>query len=322
MPTLGFVRRGTGQIDEGLTPAEVARALAEPGAVGWVDVEAATPELGQELEALFGLHPLALEDALNQDTRPKLEEYETFLFVVTRGVDHSSGPGHVEPCPLAAFVNRSVLVTMHPRPLASVASALERLRKHPELLAHGPDRLFHHLLDQVVDRYFPVVEVLEERIEELEDEVFTRPSPDLLSRIFQIRKDVIRLRRNLGPLREVTANLLGGVSFVDEVLRPFFRDVHDHVLRLLEQLDGNREVLSGLLDGYLSQVSNRTNAIMKRLTILAAIGLPFTVISGFFGMNFEVMPWIRSSWGVAAAAMLMVALSAGLFGFFAWRRWL
>jgi len=322
MAVLGLVRRATGQLEEGLKPAEVAHALAEPGAVGWVDVEGAAPEEAQELEGLFGLHPLAVEDALNVDTRPKLEEYDNFLFVVTRGVDAAHQAGRIEGCPLAAFNNRSILVTMHPRPLPGVASALERLRRNPQLLAQGPDRLFHHLLDQVVDRYFPIVEVLEDRIERLEDEVFTRPSPSLLERIFQVRKDLARLRRNLAPLREVTSNLLSGVSFVDDELRPFFRDVHDHVLRLLEQLDGYRDVVGGLLDGYLSQVSNRTNQVMKRLTILAAIGLPFTVISGFFGMNFEVMPWIRTAWGVMAATILMVASSAGLFGFFAWRRWL
>jgi magnesium transporter len=322
MPTVGAVRRPNGELEEGLSPAEVARAVRQPDAVGWVDLEGAAPEAVQELEGVFGLHPLALEDALHPDTRPKLEEYERFLFVVTRGLDARSNGAAIQPCGLSAFLDRRVLVTIHERPMESVASALARLRKHPELLAHGPDRLLHHLLDQVVDHYFPVVDAVEDRIEALEDEVFGQARADILQSIFDVRRDVLQLRRALTPLREVTANLMGGAPFVDAELRPFFRDVHDHVLRLIEQLDGCREMVSGLLEGHLSQVSNRTNAVMKRLTILAAVGLPFTAVSGYFGMNFDRLPWIRESHGVAAATVLMVALSAGLLGFFAWRRWL
>jgi magnesium transporter len=120
----------------------------------------------------------------------------------------------------------------------------------------------------------------------------------------------------------VLSNILSGVPYVDDDCRPFFRDVHDHVLRLLDELETNRDVLSGLLESYLSQVSNRMNAVMKRLTALAMIGLPFTVISGYFGMNFEVMPWLKQPWGIAAATVLMFALSAGAFLLLKTRDWL
>jgi len=206
--------------------------------------------------------------------------------------------------------------------MRSVASAIDRLRKHPQILRGGPDRLLHHLLDQVVDHYFPVIEELEERIERLEDAVFARPRRGLLQEIFATRKAVAALRRSLGPLREVVANLMSGVPYVDEELRPFFRDVHDHILRLLDELETNRDILAGLLEGYLTVVNNRLSEVMKHLTALATIGLPFTVVTGFFGMNFRVMPFLDAPWGVLAALALMGGLSAGLFLAFRRRRWL
>lgn len=322
MAHFGVVRQQSGALREGLDAQEVAEALREEGTVGWLDLEAATPDELRALEGLFGLHPLAIEDAQNPETRPKIEEYDNFLFVVTRGINHDPGATALDLIPLYIFLNRSLIVTVHPRPMRSVATAIERLRKHPELLQSGPDRLLHHLLDHVVDSYFPIMDALEERIEALEDEVFQRPGDRLLERIFATRKELMALRRSLGPLREVVANLMSGVPYVDEDLRPFFRDVYDHVLRLLDELETNRDIVAGLLESYLSQASNRMSAVMKRLTALAMIGLPFTVVSGYFGMNFEVMPWLREQWGFAAATILMVGLSVGAFLFFKWNDWL
>jgi magnesium transporter len=318
----GAVRRSTGALEEGLEPRQIAEAISEEGAVGWLDLEAPAPDELQALEGLFGLHPLAIEDIQNEDTRPKIEEYANFLFIVTRGINDNPGATALDLIPLYALLNRSLIVTVHPRPMRSVTTAIERLRKHPELLQSGPDRLLHHLLDHVVDYYFPIMERLEDRIEALEDEVFQRPDEGVLQRLFQARKELVALRRSLGPLREVVANLMSGVPYVDENLRPFFRDVYDHVLRLLDELETNREIISGLLESYLSQASNRMSAVMKRLTALATIGLPFTVVSGYFGMNFEVMPWLKETWGVIAATALMIGISGGLLLVFRRNGWL
>lgn len=322
MAHFGVVRRPSGALEEGLEPRQIVEALGAQGTVGWLDLEAATPDELHGLEGFFGFHPLAIEDAQNPDTRPKIEEYDSFLFVVTRGVNHNPGAAALDLIPLYIFLNRQLIVTVHPRPMRSVATAIERLRKHPELLQSGPDRLLHHLLDQVVDYYFPLMEELEDRIEALEDEVFQRSDGTLLERIFATRKELVALRRSLGPLREVVSNLMSGVPYVDENLRPFFRDVYDHVLRLLDELETNRDILAGLLDSYLSQASNRMNAVMKRLTALAMIGLPFTVVSGYFGMNFEVMPWLKQEWGIIAATLLMAGISGGAILFFKRNDWL
>jgi magnesium transporter len=152
--------------------------------------------------------------------------------------------------------------------------------------------------------------------------VFTTAEPGLLEEIFDARKEVAVLRRSLGPVREVVANLMSGVPFVDGDLRPFFRDVYDHVLRIVEQLETDRDVLTGLLESYLSQVSLRMSGTMRQLAVLATVGIPFTLVTGFFGMNFAVMPWLRAPWGVVAALATMMTLSAALYIFCRMRRWL
>ena len=322
MACYGVVRRPSGVLSEGLEAQEIAEALGDEGTVGWLDLEEPGHDDLQMLEKLFGFHPLAIEDAENPETRPKIEEYDNFLFVVTRGINQEPGAAALDLIPLYAFLNRHVIVTVHTRPMRSVTTAIERLRKHPQLLESGPDRLLHHLLDHVIDSYFPVMDALEDRIEDLEDEVFRRPSEGLLERIFAARKELIAIRRSLGPLREVVTTLMSGVPYVDDDLRPFFRDAYDHVLRLLDEMETNRDVVGGLLESYLSQASNRMSAIMKRLTALAMIGLPFTVISGYFGMNFEVMPWLKQQWGITAATVLMFGLSAAAFVVFRRNDWL
>ena len=316
MAHFGAVRRPTGALEEGLEPRHVAEAISEEGTVGWLDLEAPAPDELHALEGLFGLHPLAIEDAQNPDTRPKIEEYDSFLFVVTRGINHNPGAPALDLIPLFAFLNRRLIVTLHPRPMRSVATAIERLRKHPELLQSGPDRLLHHLLDHVVDYYFPIMERLEDRIEELENDVFQRPDEAVLARLFETRKELVVLRRSLGPLREVVANLMGGVPYVDQDLRPFFRDVYDHVLRLLDELETNREILSGLLESHLSQASNRTNAVMKRLTVAGDDRLAFHRRLGVLRDELRGDAVARAQWGIVAATVLMIGISGGVLLFF------
>lgn len=322
MAHYGAVVRPGPLLEEGLEAPALARAIAEPGTMGWLDLEAPTPSEVEALAGHFGFHRLALEDALNPQTRPKLEEYDGFLFTVTRAVNHEPGARALDLAPLFLFFNGRVIVSLHARPMRSVTAAIERLQKHPAMLAEGPDRILHLLLDQIVDHYFPILDELEDRIELLEDEVFAKPRRDLLQRVFATRKEVVLLRRSLTPLREVVTNLLGGAPYIDPELRLFFRDVYDHVLRILEELETNRDILAGLLESYLTQISNRLGDVMKRLTALATIGLPFTIVSGYFGMNFKTMPWLDQGWGVVAATGLMAGISCGLYLGFRRKHWL
>jgi magnesium transporter len=318
----GAVVRASGTLEEVHAPEEMRTALESPGTRAWLDLEGATNEEIGAVGKCFGFHPLAIEDAQNPATRPTIEEYEGFLFVVTRGVNHNPRGVALDLVPLFVFLTDRLIVTVHERPMRSVDGARERLRKHPEILADGPDRLLHLLLDQIVDHYFPLVEAMEERVEALEDEVFGKPRRGVLERIFSVRKEIVALRRSLGPLREVVGNLMGGMPHVRPDLRVFFRDVYDHVLRILDELETNRDIVASLLESNLSQVNNRLAEVMKTLTALATIGLPFTVVSGWFGMNFDLLPWTRYWWGAVAATGVMITISATLFLLFRARRWL
>jgi magnesium transporter len=318
----GAVVHGSGALEEDLGPEALRAALEDPGARAWLDLGGASAEEIAAVGECFGFHPLAVEDAQNPDTRPTIEEYEDFLFVVTRGVDDTPGAAALDLVPLFVFLTGRLIVTVHERPMRSIDEARERLRKHPGVLADGPDRLLHLLLDQIVDHYFPIVEALEERVEALEDEVSTKPRRGVLERIFAVRKEMVVLRRSLGPLREVVGNLMGGVPHVRPELRLFFRDVYDHVLRILDELETNRDVVAGLLESYLSQVNNRLGEVMKTLTALATIGLPFTVVSGWFGMNFDVLPWTKHWWGALVVTGVMITISVTLFLLFRSRRWI
>jgi magnesium transporter len=319
----GAVVRPSGALEEGLGPQELRAALESPGSRVWLDLEGARPEEIAAVGECFGFHPLAIEDAQNPDTRPTIEEYDDFLFVVTRGVNHNPGAAALDLVPLFVFLTDRSIVTVHGRAMRSIDGARERLRKHPEVLGDGPDRLLHLLLDQIVDHYFPLVEALEDRVEKLETEVFARrPRRGLLERVFSARKEILVMRRSLGPLREVVANLMGGVPHVRPDLRLFFRDVYDHILRILDELETNRDIMSGLLESHLSQVNNRLGEVMKTLTALATIGLPFTIVSGWFGMNFDVLPWTKHWWGALGATGVMITISASLFLFFRGRKWL
>jgi magnesium transporter len=322
MPHSGVVVRAADQLEEQPGPEELRRALEDSDARGWLDLEGASDEEIAAAGQCFGFHPLAIEDAQNPDTRPTIEEYDDFLFVVTRGVNTNPGEAALDLVSLFVFLTDRLIVTVHQRPMRSIDAARERLRKHPEVLGDGPDRLLHLLLDQIVDHYFPIVEALEDRVEALEDEVFAKPRRGVLERIFSARKEMVVLRRSLGPLREVVGNLMGGVPHVRPELRLFFRDVYDHVLRILDELETNRDIVAGLLESNLSQANNRLGEVMKTLTALATIGLPFTVVSGWFGMNFDVLPWTKHGWGALAATGVMITISGTLFLLFRLRRWL
>jgi magnesium transporter len=322
MIQLGAVVHASGTLQEELGPEELRKALESPGTCAWLDLEGASAEEIAAVGKCFGFHPLAIEDAQNPDTRPTIEEYDDFLFVVTRGVNHNPGAVALDLVPLFVFLTDRLIVTVHGRPMRSIDGARDRLRKHPEALADGPDRLLHLLLDQIVDHYFPIVEAVEERVEALEDELFGKPRRGVLQRIFSVRKEMVALRRSLGPLREVVGNLMGGVPHVRPELRVFFRDVYDHVLRILDELETNRDIVAGLLESNLSQSNNRLAEVMKTLTALATIGLPFTIVSGWFGMNFDVLPWTKYWWGALGATGVMITISVSLFLFFRSRRWL
>lgn len=294
----------------------------------WIDLEGEGDEQRDLLEILrqrFGLHPLAIEDCISFDQRPKLEEYDDHLFVVTHAVRllrDAAGVERAEALEVHAFLGDSWLITVHVERVEALESAWSRASSEASVGRRGVDFLYYLVSSACVDAAFPVLDHLVERLEEVEDVVLHRPRPVDLSRILELKRMLIAVRRIVTPQRDVFAALeRRDEPQISGRTRPYFRDVHDHLVRMGEQLEASRTQLNDALDAYLTAVSNRTNEIMKRLTILSAIFLPLTFLTGFFGQNFTGLPFHSGVWlGVMLASCALVPV--GMVSFFMWRRWL
>ena len=320
--TLCYLVRGSGEL--GVDPPDEAlrAAITSPSDFVWMDLEAPGEAEYARLKSLYGFHDLALEDCANPETRTKLEAYDGAVFLVCRGINHAPEGEGVDTVPLFCFLGETYLVTLHPFPVRSVGAVCDRLRKNPRLLLEGPDRVLHLLIDHLVDHYFPLLDAIDERLDRVEDEFFHEASGDALPLIFRTKKQVLALRRSAGPLRDILGVLANrGIPHVRPGTQLYFRDVHDHTLRIAETLDGYRDMLTSILESYLTQVSNRLNEVMKRLTIVATILLPLTFITGLFGMNFEEMPLVRAAGGFWVVAGGMTAVAVALAWYFKRKDW-
>ena len=309
-------------------------AARERWPVLWIDVEGledlATVRM---IGDIFGIGPLALEDAVTPDERPKVEAFGEQLLITVRAARFDGDTVHTDP--LGIFLGDRHVITFREQTAAAPQAAeilegvRQRIRQGRIRLGHeGADHLCALLLDAVVDGYFPVLEQFGDRLEVLEDEAINVPTRTTLLRIHDVRGDLMTLRRALWPTRDVL-HALGreASSFVGEAARVHFRDCYDHTMELLDLMEGYREISSDLRDIYLASLSNRMNDVMKVLTVIATVFMPLTIITGWYGMNFDTdspwnLPLTRYRFGAAIAATLLVASTLGMIAFF-WRRgWL
>ena len=309
-----ILRRATGQVERDLSVEAIRAAFEHPdGAILWVDLDASDDAQAALLTDVFHFHPLAVEDARNSQSRVKAEEYPDFLVVVARVVsfcETTPDPYDLETANLTLFVTERAIITTHMETLPSVQALVERLRSNPDLLERGPARIAHQVLDTAVDAYFPVLDQLDEFVDEMEQRVFGRFDEALLQEIFKVKRLVISLRRYLAPQREVLSQLTMRPSrFLPPDAQLYFRDVYDHMLRITDALDSYRDLLSSTLDSYLTQVSNRLGTVSKGLAVVGALSIPFVVIAGVYGMNFEHIPLARNQHGFAIMVAAQVAVS-------------
>ena len=301
---------------------EISDVLARGDGLLWVDAADPTDDDLRLLGDEFGFHPLALEDALRRHERPKLDHYDGFLFIVFYGL--GTEDGRPCPCEVDLFVGERFLVTVHDGRLAAIPETAERWHENLAARGHrGVGLLVHSLLDAVVDGYFPVVDDLAERIEELEDAVFDRADAGAQAEIFALKKDLLAVRRVLGPERDVM-NVL--VRRDEPVFGPehvaYFQDVYDHILRVTDAVDTARDLLSSALDAHVSMTTFRLNEVVKRLTASSIILMTVTLVAGVYGMNFEHMPELDWAYGYPFALGLMLVLAAGLVALFRRIDWL
>jgi magnesium transporter len=310
-------RRASGEVDRDLTIEAIHAAVAQPdGGTLWVDLDVSDDTQASLLTDVFHFHPLAVEDARNPNSRVKAEEYPDFLVVVARVVsfcETTPDPYDLETANLTLFITEHAVVTTHLETLPSVQALVDRLRANPDLLERGPARIAHQVLDTAVDAYFPVLDQLDEFVDDMEQRVFGQFDTELLQEIFKVKRLVISLRRYLAPQREVLSQLTMRPSrFLPPEAQLYFRDVYDHMLRITDALDSYRDLLSSTLDSYLTQVSNRLGTVSKGLAVVGALSIPYVVIAGVYGMNFEHIPLAHHPYGFEIMVGIQVALSLTL----------
>jgi len=290
----------------------------------WLDINGLHEiEPLQKIGRYYHIHPLLLEDILDTDHRPKADIAEDYIFIILKNLDYSERDGlKVEQVSL--FLGKNFLITFQERESDLFAPIRERLKNSNGLLRKtGADYLTYALVDILVDRYFLVIEKMDEMMEYLEDTVLSNPGPTLVHDIQKLKRDLIYIRKFIWPLREFIGNLMREESdLVQKQTRPYLRDLYDHTIHIIDSLENYRDMLSGILDVYLSSISNRLNEVMKMLTIIATIFIPLTFIVGVYGMNFEHMPEIKWLWGYPVIWGLMLLIALAMLAFFRKKKWL
>ncbi|MFI5755864.1 magnesium and cobalt transport protein CorA [Streptomyces sp. NPDC051569] len=318
-------------------PADFSDALDEARAHGdsflWIGLHEPTEEEFGLVRDEFGLHPLAVEDALTAHQRPKLEIYDDSLFAVLKPVAYEPDSDTVTTGELMVFIGDSFVVTVRHGEGAQLSAVRQRLEAEPQVLKHGPTAVLYAVSDAVVDHYIEVAGELQVDLEELEAEVFA-PSGDsgsrsslsgatTAARIYGFKRQVLEFRRASGPLAEPMDRLAGaGVPFVHERSQPFFRDVNDHLLHANEQVEGLDRLLSDILSAHLAQMGVRQNDDMRKISAWAAMAAVPTLVAGIYGMNFEHMPELKYVWAYPAVLCFMALVVFGLYRQFKRRGWL
>ena len=304
---------------------DLSGLASDPHARIWVDLEGADDKQVAEIAGWFGIGHLTVEDIIEQEQRAKFEEGEGYYYLVMHTILYDPKTDMVKLPELDVVFNERFLLTVHDAPMPFITKLIPHEPNELRPLRRGIDFLLHAVADAVVDSYFPVLDELDDVLDELEDSVIDNPTPDLQVRIFKLKRGLGQFRRVVSPQIE-HFNRLGGRVFhiVSDEASLYFRDVHDHLVRVFEVVDSYRDLMSGMLDAYLSTVSNRLNDVMKRLTIIATIFLPITFITGVFGQNFGHSPQVDHDNGyffwVVLAFMLLVSISQILY--FRWKHWM
>src|SRR3990170_638434 len=296
------------------------RDLVDKYSVTWVNIVDPDGRTLEELETLFGFHPLALEDTLNQDLAPKVEVYEDVAFIVARTIVWSE---EIETDQLSLFVAKKFVVTVHDKVFPQLEDIRIRLRKKtPRLLKSAADFLAYTILDVIVDSYFPHLDRFQTIMDQLEEEIVERPTGAGIARLHDLRTDLLLVRNSLRPQRDVLASLarLEIPTFKKE-MRNYFRDVQDHMINALDTLDTHREILTGLMEVHATLVSNQLNQVIKVLTVIFTISIPATIVTTAFGMNVS-FPGFNQPEGLYLALLLMTVPTAFLLYWLRKKAWL
>jgi magnesium transporter len=318
-------RLGAEKVETGFKAEHLPELLNDEQALVWVDMLEPTTADEEVLRDVFKFHPLTIEDCHENRHYPKVEEFPGYLYLIVHGVRADTSPDHFNTIELDAFLGKNYVITYHHDEFRSIANVRQSIMTSPVTGQRGPAFLLYSILDQIVDYYSPVLDDFDERIDQLEAGIFhlKRPNNAVLEDIMDLKRGVLRLRRISAKQREVILRMSRGeFPLIDQQMLPFYRDVHDHIVRVTDLAESYRDLIGGALEAYLSVVSNRMNEIMKVLTIFSAIMLPLTFIAGVYGMNFDNMPELRKPYGYFIVWGIMITVAVGMLFLFWKRGWI
>jgi len=312
-----------GKLRADLDKIDLAFALHDTAGFLWVDFEA---EPAQACEPVllntFGFHPLAVDDALEESHVPKLDDWGEYLYIVMHAAAIQPGNFDIVSLEMDIFLGRNFIVTHHDQPIESINHIWTLVQRDQRHIKGGVDHVMYLLTDDIATHYMDLVEALDDKIDEIEAEIFDRPKRDTVEKVFTIKRAVLYLRRIVAPQREVLNRLArDDIEMIDAKDRVYFRDVYDHYVRLYDIIEGVRDLVSGTLDTYLSVTNNRMNDIMKTLTVITTLFMPISFLSGFFGMNFFQPSYPLDIWtGLPAFIISMIIFILTPVSMFLWIR--
>jgi magnesium transporter len=293
--------------------------------VTWINIDGLHEvDVIEKIGKNFGLHPLVLEDIVHTEQRPKMEEFENYIFIITKMLSYDEAEQELSAEQFSMILGPNYIITFQETVGDVFEMVRERVRKGKGRIRKcPPDYLAYALIDAVVDHYFLVLEKIAERVESLEEELVTNPTPETLQTIHHLKRELIFLRKSVWPLRELIGGLeRGESSLVQEKTTVFLRDVYDHTIQVIDTVETLRDMVSGMLDVYLSSVSNKMNEVMKVLTIIATIFIPMTFVAGIYGMNFEFMPELKWHYGYHIVWVIIIAIAVMMLIYFRRKKWL
>jgi magnesium transporter len=293
--------------------------------VTWINIDGLHDiELVEKLGTHLGIHPLVLEDIVTVGQRPKLEDFEDYLFIIVKMITHDDASGGLNAEQVSLIVGSNFIISFQEHEGDVFEPVRQRIRnKKGRIVKGGADYLAYALVDIIVDNYFTVLEKIGDRMESMDDQIVSNPVPETLQEIRELKREMIFLRKSVWPLREVISGMERLESkLIQKATGIYLRDVYDHTIQVIDTIEALRDMVSGHLDIYMSSISNRMNEVMKVLTIIATIFIPLTFIAGIYGMNFEFMPELKVQWAYPAVWGVMAAVTIGMVAYFRKKRWL
>lgn len=318
---LSITARQKGEWFSDIPAEQLCEWLEKPDTLLWIDIVRPREEDLALLTDQFEFHPLAVEDVHNSHQRPKIDLYEGCALLVFYAVSYDPDEHLIYSHEIEMFVGGNYVITIHDDPIVELDETHHRWERNIPSISEHLGALLYSILDSVLDGYFPVLDWVSEHLDELEDRIFDDYNPQILKEALRMKRSLLGLRRLVGPQRDVINVLLRGEGAIlpPEAL-PFLQDLYDHSLRIVENVDTYREMVTAVTDGFLTVQSNNTNEVMRRLTVINLLFLPLAVLTGFFGMNFDYIPF-GNPWLLVGALTAMIALPVGLYFFLARRGW-